>query len=104
MQWLRALCGAAPSPSSPCVLLRAKEYSKVPYIVHRTSYIAHRTSYGLHRTAYIVHHTLPCTSHAKVDAAFAQRLLATSAGGKKLLDAACKGRLIGRALAQPSQP
>ena len=29
MQWLRALCGAAPSPSSPCVLLRAKEYSKV---------------------------------------------------------------------------
>jgi len=29
VQWLRALCGAAPSPSSPCVLLRAKEYSKV---------------------------------------------------------------------------
>ena len=97
MQWLRALCGAAPSPSSPCVLLRAKEYSKVPYIVHRTSYIVHRASY-------IVHRTPPCTSHAKVDAAFAQRLLATSAGGKKLLDAACKGRLIGRALAPPSQP
>ena len=34
-----------------------------------------------------------------MDAAFAARLLSTSAGGKRLLDAACKGRLIGLHLA-----
>lgn len=35
----------------------------------------------------------------QVDTAFARRLLATSVGGKKLLEAACKGRLIGLHLA-----
>ena len=70
--------------------------------LHLRSCMARRTSYTLHLTPYTI--LLPLTPHAKVDAAFAQRLLATSAGGKKLLDAACKGRLIGRALAQPSQP
>lgn len=60
LEWSRALCDA--SGSTPCVLLRAKEYTRV-------------------------------------SADFGQRLLAQSSGGKKLLDAACKGRLVGLHLA-----